>query len=116
LPPETEFDRPSGWLELVVLFAVSAALAAVIVITSSPGNPSPGSTRRATLLRGETTTQCAEGVARVGHVTWVNQNEGLDRLHLPMRGRVHVLNDANAVFTAHGVTVKLAPGMPCTPG
>ena len=107
----------SGWVELVVLFALSAALATVVVVTSAPANPRPGSTQTAVLIRGESTSLgCDEGVARVGAATWVNQNENLDRVRLPLRGRLHVVDGAAAVFTAHGIRVNLAPAMPCTAG
>jgi len=112
-----EFDRSSGWLELVVLFALSAVIATIIVITSAPANVAPGTTHTAVLVRGETSSvPCAEGVARVGSSTWVNDNDGLDRLRLPLRGHLRVLNEADAVFTAKGVEVSLAPAMPCTAG
>ena len=116
-PSGREPAHLSGWVELVVLFALSAALATVVVITSAPANPRPGSTHTAVLTRGEATSlACDEGVARVGAVTWVNQNENLDRLRLPLSGRLHVVDSASAVFTAHGIRVKLAPAMPCTAG
>jgi hypothetical protein len=117
VPSSPDYGSRSGWIELAILFLLSAALAAIIVATSAPANARPGSTHAAVLTSGETTSlSCAEGVAKVGSATWVNDNEALDRLHLPMRGRLHVVNDANAVFTAHGIEVKLAPAMPCTPG
>ncbi len=107
----------SGWTELVILFALSAAIAAIVIIGSAPSSSMPGTTHNAVLVRGETTSlTCEEGVTRVGSTTWVNDNESLDRLPLPMHGRLHILNNASAVFEAHGVDVKLAPAMPCTPG
>ena len=107
----------SGWRELTVLFALSAVIAAIIVVTSAPAQLHPGSTHSAVLVRGESTSlACSEGVARVDRVDWVNDNEKLDRLHLPIRGRLRVVNAATAVFTARGIRVDLAPAMPCTAG
>ena len=114
---DAELPRRSGWRELVLLFGLSAVIAAIVVITSAPANLRPGSTHTAVLIRGEPTSlSCSEGVARVGRESWVNDNESLDRLHLPIRGHVRVVNDATAVFTAHGIRVDLAPAMPCTAG
>ncbi len=100
-----------------MLFGLSAVIAVVIVVTSAPSQLLPGSTHTAVLVRGETTSlSCSEGVARVDRVDWVNDNERLDHLHLPIRGRLRVVNAATAVFTARGIRVDLAPAMPCTAG
>ena len=100
-----------------MLFGLSAVIATVIVITASPANVHPGSTHTAVLVRGEATSlACSEGVTRVGSGTWVNDNENLDRLHLPIRGHLRIINAATAVFTARGIRVNLAPAMPCTAG
>ncbi len=86
-----------------MLFGLSAVIAGIIVITASPANMHPGSTHAAVLVRGEVTSlACSEGVARVGSATWVNDNAKLDRLHLPIRGHLRIMNAATAVFTAAG--------------
>jgi hypothetical protein len=109
--------RVSGWTELALLFALSAVIAAVVIIGSAPSSSMPGTTHNAVLVRGETTSlSCEEGVTRVGSTTWVNDNESLDRLRLPMHGRLHIVNNATAVFEARGLEVRLAPAMPCTAG
>jgi hypothetical protein len=114
---DPELTRWSGWRELAVLFGLSAIIAVIIIITSAPANVHPGTTHTAVLIRGESTSlACSEGVAKIGHVSWVNDNEQLDHLHLPIRGKVHIVNGATAVFTAHHLRVDLAPAMPCTAG
>ena len=100
-----------------MLFGLSAAIAGIIMITASPANVHPGSMHTVVLVRGEATSlACSEGVAKVGSAAWVNDNETLDRLRLPIRGKLRIVNAATAVFTARGIRVDLAPAMPCTAG
>ncbi len=101
-----------GWREWVVLGAVTAGLAAVVLFTVAPAGTA--STRPA-ILRPTTATRwsCNEGVTRVGSVIWVNDDERVDRLHLPLDGRIRVVNHDAAVFQGGGQTLPLEAAKPC---
>ena len=107
----------TSWRGLLALFVVIGLVAGAVGLASGSTATPPGSTHAAVLNSAESTVwACSEVVARGGSETWSNDSESLDHLHLPRRGRLHVISDASAVFTAHGVTVRLGPAMPCTAG
>jgi Glycosyltransferase family 87 len=101
-----------GWREWVTLGAIAGVFATVVLVTVSPAQAT--STHPAVLRTAASTRwSCNEGVTKVGSVTWVNDSERLDHVHLPMDGHVRVVSRRAAVFTAPGTTLDLNPARPC---
>ncbi len=105
---ESEGYRRAGWLEVVVLLAISGLVGALIIAVSGPTSLAFGSTHNAVLqpIRSEQLS-CDEGVATIGSRRWVATDEALDALRLPLRGRLQIAHRGDAVFEAHGLRVDL---------
>ncbi len=106
--------RRGWWVAVVVLVGV----AFVVVAQAAPGpaRPMRSWTVAAELRSGDSSPWCAEGLTVVAGHAWTTIDGGVDHVRLPLRGRLRVVNAADAVFTAHRVRLELSPAMPCTPG
>jgi hypothetical protein len=106
-----------GWREWAMLGAITTALAVAVLVIVQPTPPRAASVRGAVLGSAESTRwSCDEAMATTGSTTWVSNDEGLDRVHLPVRGRLELLPRGAALFTAPGRTVTLDVAKPCRSG
>ena len=98
-----------------VLVSVVALLAALALAWATGPSPSPRRNVPAVLRAGDTAQWCGPAIAEVHGAAWAATRAPRE-LRLPAAGRVRILDEADAVFTADQVTVALTPAMPCTPG
>jgi hypothetical protein len=107
--------RRFDWLVAVAVGVTVLSLAAAATWRGS-ARPVHRSTTTVVLRSGESSSWCAEAIAQAGGSVWSTASDSVDRLHLPVRGRLHVIDGANAVFRAERSRIPLVPAMPCTPG
>ncbi len=93
---------------------VGLILLATGLVLVHPRSPSRGPVPTAVVLRDAETSGCSEAVVRAQGFTWATSSPAVDRLRLPIHGRLRVFGPASSVFNAGHLTLTLTPAMPCT--